>query len=101
MRKGPGITPGPSFYRGRAWCCLGPWKSPGEGPIPSGSTHRTRYDSDMAKKKAKHGPQADRLKLSGEWQEALRDAVAKSRPSTGWPKPEKRYKPRKKKAQNA
>ena len=34
------------------------------------------------------GPEADRLKLDGDWKEATKKALAKERPPEGWPNPE-------------
>jgi hypothetical protein len=41
----------------------------------------------QAKKKAskKRGPQADRVKVSGDWQTAVKKALEKPRPAQGWP----------------
>jgi hypothetical protein len=51
----------------------------------------------MASKKAKkRGPTAEHVKLTGDWQEAVKDALKRRRPADGWPAPPKRYKPRKK-----
>ena len=44
----------------------------------------------------KRGPKADRLKGSGNWQEAVKRALSVERPADGWPKPDSLYKPRKK-----
>ena len=41
----------------------------------------------MTKEKQKPGPEADRLKLGGDWKERLAEAVKKPRPKGGWPKP--------------
>ena len=43
----------------------------------------------MSEEKPKPGPEADRLKLEGDWQEKIGQAVQKKRPKDGWPKPEK------------
>lgn len=39
------------------------------------------------KKRAKPGPEADRLKIEGDWKDAVRKAISKKRPETGWPGP--------------
>ena len=39
------------------------------------------------KGKQKPGPEADRLKLEGDWKDRLAQAVKKPRPKVGWPKP--------------
>ncbi|HTF34938.1 MAG TPA: hypothetical protein VK714_14735 [Myxococcota bacterium] len=51
----------------------------------------------MAKSKKKPGPKADRLKLPGDWQTAVKRALEAKRPAEGWPKPEPRSKAPKKK----
>jgi hypothetical protein len=45
----------------------------------------------MSKKK-KHtpGPDPDRLKLDGNWRDAVRKAVRKRRPKKGWPREKKK-----------
>ena len=50
----------------------------------------TRYDSGMTTEKQKPGPEADRLKLEGDWKDRLSQAIAKKRPKGGWPKPKKK-----------
>jgi hypothetical protein len=41
-----------------------------------------------AKKKAskQRGPEAERLKIKGRWQDAVRKSLAKKKPAEGWPK---------------
>ena len=41
-----------------------------------------------AKKKAakQRGPIADRLRLKGRWQDAVKKSLAKKKPAEGWPK---------------
>ena len=39
--------------------------------------------------KKKPGPEADTLKIEGDWEDAIKKALAKKRPATGWPKPKK------------
>lgn len=34
----------------------------------------------------RRGPEADTLKLSGDWTGAVKKALTKSKPNTGWPK---------------
>jgi hypothetical protein len=41
-------------------------------------------------KKQTPGPEADRLKIDADWQEAVKKALAKKRPPDGWPKPPKK-----------
>ena len=51
----------------------------------------------MTAKKAKRkrtGQEPDRVKLAGDWEKAVADALAKKRPKEGWPEPQK---PQKKK----
>jgi hypothetical protein len=55
-------------------------------------------DHTVTPKKLKPGPEADRLKLQGDWKDAIKRALQASPPSEGFPKPECRYKARKKKA---
>lgn len=43
----------------------------------------------MGENKPKPGPKEDRLVLDGDWQERVKDAVAKKKPEGGWPKPAK------------
>jgi hypothetical protein len=33
-----------------------------------------------------HGPEPERLKISGDWKEAVRTALRKPKPLGGWPK---------------
>lgn len=32
------------------------------------------------------GPEPDRLKLEGNWKEAVKKSLSKKKPATGWPK---------------
>ncbi len=41
------------------------------------------------------GPEAETLKLTGKWQERLKEAVQKPKPKRGWPKPKKKAKGKK------
>lgn len=41
----------------------------------------------------KPGPQADRLRIEGDWENAIENALLKKRPPGGWPKPKKRESP--------
>jgi hypothetical protein len=43
----------------------------------------------MAKKKPKPGPAAQRLRLTGNWQDNVRQSLQKKKPVSGWPKPKK------------
>jgi hypothetical protein len=38
------------------------------------------------KKKANPGPKADRLKIEGDWKDAVRRAIGQPKPASGWPK---------------
>lgn len=40
-------------------------------------------------KQQKRGPKPDVLVLDGEWEHAVKRALAKRRPKAGWPKPPK------------
>jgi hypothetical protein len=46
----------------------------------------------MAKKKAPKppGPEPERLKIDGDWEDAAKKALEKKRPADGWPKPTKK-----------
>jgi hypothetical protein len=37
-------------------------------------------------KQSRHGPEPERLKIKGNWIEAVDTALKKKRPSEGWPK---------------
>ena len=37
-------------------------------------------------KQLRHGPEPERLKISGDWVAAIDTALAKKRPPEGWPK---------------
>lgn len=39
----------------------------------------------MKKKKKKVGPKPNRLKIDGNWEEAMGEAVKKEKPEDGWP----------------
>lgn len=43
----------------------------------------------MAKAKKKRGPEADRVKIDGNWKDAMSKALKKPRPEQGWPKDKK------------
>lgn len=38
------------------------------------------------------GPEAERVKIEGDWQDAVGKALTKKPPPGGWPKPEKKAK---------
>lgn len=38
------------------------------------------------KKRVKPGPKPDRIKIEGDWKEALRKAIDATKPEAGWPK---------------
>ena len=42
----------------------------------------------MQVRKPKPGPEPERLKLDGDWEEATKCMLEKQRPPEGWPKPE-------------
>ena len=42
------------------------------------------------KKKSKRGPTPDRVKIKGDWSEAIKTALEKKRPPEGWPEPRKK-----------
>lgn len=42
------------------------------------------------KKSAKRGPAPARVKIKGDWAEAVKKAMEKKRPEEGWPLPEKK-----------
>ncbi|MCH8083517.1 MAG: hypothetical protein IH885_04715 [Myxococcales bacterium] len=49
----------------------------------------------MSKRKTKRkspGPEADRLKIDGNWKKAVKKAVSIERPEGGWPDPDNRAK---------
>ena len=42
-------------------------------------------------KKGKRGPRPDHLKVEGNWQDAVKEALGKEKPAEGWPeKPKKK-----------
>jgi len=43
-------------------------------------------------KSKKTGPIPDRVKVEGDWEEAIGKALKKPRPKDGWPEPEKKVK---------
>ena len=47
------------------------------------------------KKPTKRGPEAQTLKIEGDWEDAVRVALGRKRPPGGWPKPEPKPKPKK------
>lgn len=42
--------------------------------------------SNAKRTKGKTGPEADRVKLEGDWKQNIKLALAKKRPEEGWPK---------------
>ena len=42
----------------------------------------------MTEKRRHPGPKPDRLKIEGEWEDAIDKAIDKKRPEKGWPKQE-------------
>jgi hypothetical protein len=51
---------------------------------PGGIT--TRDGQLIASKRHTHGPEPERLKIYGDWKEAVRLAMRKPKPAGGWPK---------------
>jgi len=41
-------------------------------------------------KKLKRGPSPDRVKIKGDWTEAMKKALEKTRPAEGWPEQQKK-----------
>lgn len=39
----------------------------------------------------KRGPEPERLKLEGDWMQAVKTALKKKKPAAGWPEPPDRY----------
>lgn len=39
----------------------------------------------MPKRKKKRGPEAERVKIEGNWKDAMAKALKKKRPTQGWP----------------
>jgi hypothetical protein len=46
--------------------------------------------NDMGKKHKKLGPKTSRLKIDGDWQNAVKKAIGKERPSGCWPDKKKK-----------
>ena len=46
----------------------------------------------MAKNKKQRGPKPDQLKIDGNWEDAVKEALEKKRPKGGWPKKAKKKK---------
>lgn len=42
----------------------------------------------MAKEQANPGPDPDRLKIDGDWKDAIGKALDKEKPPEGWPDPD-------------
>lgn len=49
----------------------------------------------MSKDKKPTGPEPERLKLEGDWMDAIAYALKKKKPAGGWPKPPGRYRTKK------
>lgn len=47
-----------------------------------------------APKKKPPGPEAERLKLVGDWEKLVKEALTKPPPKRGWPKPKRKKKGR-------
>lgn len=52
------------------------------------------YTQAMSDEKRKRGPDPERVKFEGDWEEAIRKALRKERPPEGWPEPKKNEKRR-------
>ena len=39
----------------------------------------------MTKSKEKRGPKPERIKIEGDWEDAVKKALEKKRPEDGWP----------------
>lgn len=65
-------TPGPLDWR--CTCAI-----PGSELMP-------KSKKPMAKPSAKRGPKPGRLKLEGDWRDAIRKSLTKKKPPEGWPK---------------
>lgn len=55
-----------------------------------------RDNKDLAPKRT--GPEPDRVKIEGDWEEAVKRALGKKRPPEGWPRPPGKKKREKKDA---
>jgi hypothetical protein len=44
---------------------------------------------------SKPGPEPERLKIEGDWEEAVKRTLAKKRPPDGWPRPGKKKRAKK------
>jgi hypothetical protein len=47
---------------------------------------KSRKIGASARKGAKRGPKEDRLKLDGDWKDAMRRSLDKKKPEGGWPR---------------
>jgi hypothetical protein len=47
---------------------------------------KSRKPGVPVRKGAKRGPKEDRLKIHGDWKDAMRQSLQKKRPDGGWPK---------------
>lgn len=50
----------------------------------------------MKKEKKPTGPEPERIKLTGDWEKLVGEALKKQRPASGWPKPKAKNKATKK-----
>jgi hypothetical protein len=41
----------------------------------------------MTRKSQKHGPEPERLKITGDWEAAVAKSMQAKKPEGGWPKP--------------
>jgi hypothetical protein len=47
---------------------------------------QARYAGKPKSKQSRHGPEPERLKIEGNWIDAVDTALKKKRPPEGWPK---------------
>lgn len=50
----------------------------------------TKDDQKSKANKLPGGPEPERVKLEGDWEQSVKGALAKPRPAGGWPKPDKK-----------
>jgi hypothetical protein len=47
---------------------------------------KSKKTTKAKRKQSRHGPEPERLKIEGDWVDAIDTALAKKRPPEGWPK---------------